>query len=131
MMCPIRNDLCVTDDTLPVSSCHPPASSLSLTGLLTARGTSMQTKLTPAFIAKAAAPGKHQVVYWDAAMPGFGVMVTVTGHKSFVFQYRANGKSRRATIKFGIGLEAARREAKAIQGAVARGGDPVGEKKAE
>jgi integrase len=91
----------------------------------------MKTKLTPAFIAKAAAPSKHQVVYWDAGMPGFGLMVTPTGHRSFVVQYRAAGKSRRATIKVGIGLEAARRAAKAIQGAVVKGGDPVGEKAAE
>jgi integrase len=90
----------------------------------------MRTKLTPAFVAKATATGKHQAVYWDAAMPGFGLMVTPGGHKSFVVQYRADGKSRRATIKFGPGLEAARREARAIQGSVARGRDPVGEKSA-
>jgi integrase len=89
----------------------------------------VQAKLTPAFIAKATADGKkHQVVYWDEAMPGFGLMVTSAGHKSFVVQYRANGKSRRATIKFGPGLEAARREARVIQGKVAQGGDPVTEK---
>ena len=87
----------------------------------------MRVKLTPAFIAKATANGKHQAVYWDAAMPGFGLMVTPAGHKSFVVQYRADGKSRRATIKFGPGLDAARREARALQGSVARGGDPVGE----
>src|SRR5580704_3483333 len=98
--------------------------------LLGKRGAGMRTKLTPAFIAKATATGKHQAVYWDAAMPGFGLMVTPGGHKSFVVQYRANGKSRRATIKFGPGLEAARREARAIQGGVARGRDPVGEKSA-
>jgi integrase len=90
----------------------------------------MRTKLTPAFIAKATATGKHQAVYWDAAQPGFGLMVTPAGHKSFVVQYRAAGKSRRATIKFGPGLEAARREARALQGSVARGRDPVGEKAA-
>jgi integrase len=90
----------------------------------------MRTKLTPAFIAKATATGKHQAVYWDVAMPGFGLMVTPAGHKSFVVQYRADCKSRRWTIKFGPGLDAARREARALQGIVARGGDPVGEKEA-
>jgi integrase len=90
----------------------------------------MRVKLTPAFIAKATATGEHQAVYWDAAMPGFGLMVTPAGHKSFVVQYRADGKSRRATIKFGPGLDAARREARALQGRVARGRDPVGEKSA-
>jgi integrase len=90
----------------------------------------VRARLTPAFIAKAKATGKHQAVYWDEALPGFGLMVTPLGHKSFVVQYRANGKSRRATIKFGPGLEAARRRARAIQGKVADGGDPVGEKRA-
>jgi integrase len=90
----------------------------------------MRAKLTPAFIAKATTTGRHQAVYWDAAMPGFGLMVTPGGRKSFVVQYRAKGKSRRATIKFGPGLDAARREARAIQGSVARGGDPVGDKEA-
>jgi integrase len=90
----------------------------------------MLAKLTPAFVAKPPVPAGHQVVYWDAAMPGFGLMVTPAGHKSFVCQYRAGGKSRRATIKFSAGLDAAKREARAIQGSVARGGDPVAEKRA-
>jgi len=90
----------------------------------------MLAKLTPAFIAKPPLPAGHQVVYWDQAQAGFGLMVTPTGHRSFVCQYRVNGKSRRATIKFSPGLDAARREARAIQGSVARGADPVGEKRA-
>jgi integrase len=86
----------------------------------------MRIKLTPAAIAKLTTAN----VYWDQGSSGFGVVVTPAGHKSFVVQYRANGKSRRATLNFALGLECARREARKIQGDVARGLDPVGEKRA-
>jgi integrase len=86
----------------------------------------MRSKLTPAFAAKArAAPGSERTTYWDAAMPGFGLMVTANGHRSYVVQYRAAGKSRRMHLKAGLALTAARREAKAILGIVAKGGDPL------
>ena len=52
-------------------------------------------------------------------------MVTVNGHKSYVVQYRAAGRSRRMHLKGGLTLRAARREAKAILGTVAKGGDPL------
>jgi integrase len=58
-------------------------------------------------------------------MPGFGLMVTANGHSSYVVQYRATGRSRRMHLKAGLTLTAARKEAKAILGAVARGGDPL------
>ena len=58
-------------------------------------------------------------------MPGFGLMVTANGHRSYVVQYRAAGRSRRMHLKDGLTLSAARREAKAILGAVAKGGDPL------
>jgi integrase len=58
-------------------------------------------------------------------MPGFGLMVTANGHSSYVVQYRAAGRSRRMHLKAGLTLTAARKEAKAILGAVARGGDPL------
>jgi integrase len=87
----------------------------------------MQIKLTPSVIDKLATPG----VYWDMALPGFGVVVTPGGHKSFVVQYRnAVGRSRRETLKRVLGLDGARREARKIQGDVERGLDPVGEKQA-
>jgi integrase len=87
----------------------------------------MRIKLTPAFATKAtAAPGVKRTTYWDAAMPGFGLMVTANGHKSYVVQYRAAGHSRRMHLKARLTLTAARKEAKAILGAVARGGDPLG-----
>ncbi len=90
----------------------------------------MRNKLTPAFVAAAKAePGAERTVYWDASMPGFGLMVTNAGHKSYVCQYRAGGRSRRLTIRLGIGLNAARREARKAQGDVAKGHDPVGERR--
>jgi integrase len=90
----------------------------------------MRTKLTPAFAAKATlATGAERTTYWDAGMPGFGLMVTTNGHRSYVVQYRAAGRSRRMHLKNGLTLTAARREAKAILGAVAKGGDPLGERR--
>jgi integrase len=58
-------------------------------------------------------------------MPGFGLMVTANGHRSYVVQYRAAGRSRRMHLKTGLTLTAARREAKGILGTVAKGGDPL------
>jgi integrase len=90
----------------------------------------MRTKLTPAFVAKATtAADAERTTYWDAGLPGFGLMVTANGHRSYVVQYRAAGRSRRMHLKNGLTLTAARREAKAILGAVAKGGDPLGERR--
>ena len=83
-------------------------------------------KLTAGFVKTATAePGKERTVYWDAAMPSFGLMVTSAGHKSWCVQYRSGRVSRRLTIASVLGLEDARREARAVLGQVARGGDPV------
>jgi len=89
----------------------------------------MKLKLTPTGIAKAAAPEKGRAFYWDAGLSGFGLMVTASGHKSYVVQYRASGRSRRMHLKNGLTLTAARKEAKAILGAVARNRDPLGERR--
>jgi integrase len=68
------------------------------------------------------------VFYWDAGQTGFGLAVTAGGHKSFVCQYRAGKLSRRMHLKSGLSLTEARKEAKAILGSVAKGGDPLREK---
>jgi len=88
----------------------------------------MRAKLTPAFVVKAATD-LERVILWDEAMPGFGLMVTRNGHKSYVVDYRAAGRKRRMRLKTGLTLTDARREAKAILGAVAKGGDPLGERR--
>jgi integrase len=86
----------------------------------------LKQKLTPAFVARPPIPVKDRALYWEGSL---GLMVTAKGHKSFVVQYRAGRTSRRVTLKAGLSLQEARREAKAILGAVAKGGDPVGEKR--
>ena len=90
----------------------------------------MRHRLTPAFAAKAAAAsGAARTTYWGAAMPGFGLMVTANGHRSYVVQYRAAGRSRRMHLKQGLTLRAARKETKGILGAVAKCADPLSERR--
>jgi integrase len=87
-------------------------------------------KLTAAFVREARAePGKERTVYWDATLPSFGLAVTERGAKSYVIQYRSGRISRRYTINSVLGLEDARREARAVLGQVARGHDPVLERR--
>jgi integrase len=87
-------------------------------------------KLTAAFVREARAePGKERTVYWDTAVPSFGLAVTERGAKSYVVQYRSGQISRRYTINSVLGLEDARREARAVLGQVARGHDPVLERR--
>src|SRR6266511_2820140 len=47
----------------------------------------------------------------------------------YVVQYRVNGASRRMTIKGGLSLADAKKQAKALQGDVSKGHDPLGEQR--
>jgi integrase len=90
----------------------------------------MKVLLTQDYIDTAvAAGGADRTIHWDIAQPGFGLMTTAAGAKSFVVQYRANGSSRRATIDGRLSLKAAKKQAKILQGQVATGSDPVVEKR--
>src|SRR5215831_5661701 len=90
----------------------------------------MRTKLTPSFLRDAAPEeGAERTIFWDEGLAGFGLVVTSGGHKSFVYQYRAAGRSRRMTFPFELGLERARKEAKKALGGVAAGGDPLQERR--
>jgi integrase len=92
----------------------------------------MRTRLTPASVHRARADtDADRTFFWDTKTPGFGLQVTATGHKSFVIQYRAKGRSRRMAIDGVLGLEAARKRARALLGEVAHDRDPLGERRAE
>ena len=87
-------------------------------------------RATPAFCQKATAEnGAERSVYWDADLPGFGLVVTSGGHRSFVVQYRSNGRSRRMKIAGVLGLSGARKQAKSLLGDVARNRDPLQERR--
>src|SRR3981189_1699149 len=92
-----------------------------------------RVKLTKSVIDNLAASGKD-VVYWDAAWPGFGVKVTPAGRKVFVVLYRTGGAGSRLR-KYTIGpygrvtLHQARVSAQKVFAARLEGRDPAGEKR--
>ena len=92
----------------------------------------MRTKLTPGFVKTATAiDGKDRTIFWDQAMSGFGLMVTAAGSRSYVVQYRAGRSSRRLTIDGVLSLDEARKQARKTLGSVAKGGDPLAERRAK
>jgi hypothetical protein len=88
----------------------------------------MREKLTPA-VARRATEAKEPVFIWDTSLPGFGLMVTKNGHRSWPVQYRYRGKSQRKNLSGVLDLTKARKAAKAILGAAAAGKDPIGEER--
>jgi integrase len=91
----------------------------------------MRQRLTASFVTNAAAEhGKPRTIFWDTNVPSFGLMVTDKGARSYVIQYRAHGRSRRITLDAdALSLDEARREARKHLGDVAKGGDPLSEKR--
>jgi integrase len=76
--------------------------------------------------------GKDREVLWDSDLAGFGVVAFPSGSKSYVVQYRQNGRSRRVNLgKHGrLTPDEARSEAKKLLGAVEGGADPIAQKRA-
>jgi integrase len=90
-------------------------------------------KLTKSAIDALSTPASD-VVYWDAASPGFGVKVTPKGRKVFVVLYRTGGagsKLRKYTIgPYGrVTLHQARVAAQKVFAARLEGRDPAAEKR--
>jgi integrase len=85
-------------------------------------------KLTPGWV-NSVKPSATNQIYWDTEQRGFGLLVLPSGEKRYVIQYRAQRRSRRLTFKPGLTLTEARKEAKAKRGEVAKGGDPMAERR--
>ncbi|NUJ80300.1 site-specific integrase [Methylocystis sp. FS] len=76
-------------------------------------------------------PGPPQQFLWDTSLLGFGIYVLASGQKTYVCQFRRDGRSQR--VKIGphgpLTPEQARAEAARVLGRVAHGEDPAAEKR--
>lgn len=96
-------------------------------------------RLTKTFIDRIALPPKkangtaNQVLYWDTALPRFGVRVGSGGTKTFIVEKRINGRTKRMTVgRYGeLTVEQAREQAVLLLAEVAKGKDPIAERKAK
>jgi integrase len=88
----------------------------------------MATKLTAAVVKGATAP----TIIWDTERKGLCLRVYGGGTRSFLFNYRIDGRERRITIgEYPTwSVEAARERAKELRIEVDQGRDPAGEKRA-
>ena len=82
---------------------------------------------------RTASGGKSQKLYRDSQIPGFALRVTSGGVKSFIVEKRINGKVKRITLgRYGnLTAEQARLEAMKLTSEIARGIDPIAEKRAK
>lgn len=81
-------------------------------------------------VVDASRPAHSDYFVWDDDMLGFGLRVYASGRKSYLVQYRANGRTRRYTIgPHGVWTpETARNEAWVLLGRVAQGQNPAEER---
>jgi integrase len=92
------------------------------------------SKLTDTLIKRLPVPAEGYSITWDAQVAGFGARVTAAGARSFILNYRTRlGRARRFTIgafpNWSTG--AARDEARRLKMQIDRGGDPLGDLRAE
>ena len=84
-------------------------------------------KLTAMAIDKAEAPATGRLELWDIIVPGLGLRITATGHRSWTVLTRVDRKLTRYTLGAypAIGLADARAKARELLHAIAKG-DPAG-----
>jgi integrase len=89
-------------------------------------------KLTQRSIAALAPRSSDDVFAWDDDLPGFGVRVKPSGHKSFLVQYREGRRTRRVTLGACsiFKLEQARERARRMLVAAKDGKSPAAERDA-
>ncbi len=80
----------------------------------------------------AALPGPKRYDVWDSRLAGFGLRVEASGTKTFIIRYRADGGGRTAPRRFiavgrfgALTVEEARKRARTLLGAAAKGEDPA------
>jgi integrase len=93
----------------------------------------MTERLTDTLARKALPPTRGQTLLWDGEVKGFALRVTAGGAKSFIVDYRAEGRQRRFTIGSypDWSVQAARQAAKELKREVDQGRDPMGERHSE
>jgi Arm DNA-binding domain len=90
-------------------------------------------RLTDAIARKALPSARGAAILWDAEVKGFGLRLSPGGGRSFMLDYRAEGRQRRITIGAypDWAVAAAREAAKAMKREVDLGRDPMSERHAE
>lgn len=86
----------------------------------------------------ASEPRDKRYEVWDSEVAGFGLRIGVSGTKTFVIRYRAEGGGREAPRRYvtvgrfgALTVEQARKKAKELLAAVTIGVDPAAERKAK
>jgi len=92
----------------------------------------MATKLTDKIMRSLALPASGNRIEYDTEVKGFGARVTSAGARSFVVNYRIDGRERRLTVGSfpDWTVAAAREQAKALKRRIDLGDDPMAERNA-
>jgi integrase len=93
----------------------------------------MATRLTDSDVRKLPAPASGNRIHYDTEVKGFGARVTAGGAKSFVLNYRAQGRERRLTIGSFPNWPTARArdQARQLRRRIDVGGDPMADRDQE